>query len=212
MCLGNILGSWFSSPLSTLCWWNWTSGVCGSWGGWQRERATCGTQIAGPRQQDNFCACSAHWELQDCSPGRGLCTPWSQCPDVSIFLHVEVTWLETQWGTKGWAVMHMFTFNLLIFFGIWGALSLAGTRQDFLVPSERCVCTAYVRGWWTVPSPSPEPCEWSQPPPEQACVWSHSSEIRAGFAQWQSRAGLQQLGARKGSVSHRAVSYSGCCG
>lgn len=38
-------------------------------------------------------------------------------------------------------------------------------------------------------------------------MWSHSSEIGAGFAQWQSRAGLQQLGARKGSVSHRAVSY-----
>lgn len=34
--------------------------------------------------------------------GEGcLSTPWSQCPDVSRLLHVEVTWLETQWGTKG---------------------------------------------------------------------------------------------------------------
>lgn len=35
-------------------------------------RATCGTQIAGPRQRDNFCAYLAHCGLQDGSPGRGL--------------------------------------------------------------------------------------------------------------------------------------------
>lgn len=44
----------------------------GAGDGGQRERATCGTQIAGPRQQENFCARSAGCELQHCNPRRGL--------------------------------------------------------------------------------------------------------------------------------------------
>lgn len=40
--------------------------------------------------------------------------------------------------------MHVFTLNMLIFFEIWGTLSLAGIRQDFHVPSERWACKVYV--------------------------------------------------------------------
>lgn len=47
---------------------------------------------------------------------------------------MEATWLETQCGVEGRAVMHVFALNVLVFFEIWGTFSLAEIRRDFHIP------------------------------------------------------------------------------
>lgn len=71
-------------------------------------RATCGAQAAGPTQRAIFCAYLARCGLQD--HVRGGCGGWAafllhrvkaQMLVVLRLLHVEATWLETQWGVEG---------------------------------------------------------------------------------------------------------------
>lgn len=108
---------------------------------------------------------------------------------VLRLLHVETTWLETQWGVEGWAVMCVFALNKLIFFEIWGTFSLAEIRQDFHVPSGTCVCKTYVmeddRLWQTFHLSHVNKLS---PLEEQAWVRPRGFWIGAGFAQWQLRA------------------------